>query len=569
MKKTKHAEERKSRGNWITKSIVVLIVLGIAFAILKIAPNYKNEEITDRINVIINNNNITNYLKKDVYIDEAGTIYLSKQDIDNFFDKYIEYDEKYNQIITTYGNKVAAIVVGENEMEVNSSTVRISAPVIQMDDTYYLPMSEMEDVYDMEIEYRADTQIVTIDSMDRKQIKADVAKNMSVKSRTKVLSRTVDKVEQGEKIIVIDVLENGWAKIRTERGKIGYVKEKNIANQIVVREDMDEEKKLEKVSLVWDYYSEYATAPDRTGEHIEGINVVSPTFFALERLGEGEIIDKAGEEGIAYVSWAKENGYKVWGLFANEGMIETTSQIMRDYKLREKTINKIVELAVQYNLDGINIDFENMYKEDVDLFTRFIIELYPRVKQCGMTLSVDVTAPDGGDTWSLCFDRYNIAENSDYIIFMAYDQYGQSSTKPGPTAGYDWTEVSLKKFVRDIESNKIILGIPFYTRLWREYTEQNPASSVVSMKNIDNALNQYFSGIEKIWDEGRKQYYVERVMEDFTYKMWIEDEETVQGKLDMAQEYKLGGVAFWVKDMEKEDVWINVKEYLEKDIEQE
>ena len=250
MKKTKHAEERKSRGNWITKSIVVLIALGIAFAILKIAPNYKNEEITDRINVIINNNNITNYLKKDVYIDEAGTVYLSKQDIDNFFDKYIEYDEKYNQIITTYGNKVAAIVVGENEMEVNSSTVRISAPVIKRDDTYYIPMSEMEDVYDMEIEYRADTQIITIDSMDRKQVKADVAKDMSVKSRTKVLSRTVDKVEQGEKIIVIEVLENGWARIRTERGKIGYVKEKNIANQIVVREDMDEEEKLEKVSLV-------------------------------------------------------------------------------------------------------------------------------------------------------------------------------------------------------------------------------------------------------------------------------------------------------------------------------
>ena len=89
------------------------------------------------------------------------------------------------------------------------------------------------------------------------------------------------------------------------------------------------------------------------------------------------------------------------------------------------------------------------------------------------------------------------------------------------------------------------------------------------MKNIDNAINQYFPGIEKTWDEGRKQYYLERAMGDFTYKMWIEDEETVQGKLDMAQEYKLGGVAFWVKDMEKENIWTNAKEYLEKPIEQE
>ena len=443
MKEARNKTERKSRGNWLTKSIVVVIAIVIAYAILKIAPNYKDEEIKDRINVIINNNNITGSLKKDAYIDENGNIYLSKQDVDNFFDHDIIYDEKYNQIITTNGKSVAALVVGKNEMEVNSSKIRTSAPVLEMNDTYYIPMSEMEDVYEIEIDYKESTNIITIDSTDRKQVKADASKNVSVKSRTKVLSRTVDKVKKGEKIILINTLENGWAKIRTERGKIGYIQQKNIANAIVVREDMDEPEKLEKVSMIWDYYSEYAVAPNRTGQKIDGVNVVSPTFFALKRLGEGEIIDKVGSEGLEYIEWAKTNDYKIWGLISNEGMIETTSQIMRDNRLREKTINKIVELAIKYNLDGINLDFENMYKEDINLFTRFVIELYPRLKQCGKTLSVNVTAPDGGDTWSLCYDRHNIAKNTDYIVFMAYDQYGDGSTKAGSTAAYDWAEVSL------------------------------------------------------------------------------------------------------------------------------
>ena len=570
MNENEQKPERKSRGNWITKGIVALIALGLVYMILKIAPNYKDEEIKDRINVIINNNNITNYLKKDAFVDNNGNIYMSKQDVDNFFDNYITYDEKYNQIITTYEDNIAALVVGNNEMELNSSKVKISAPVIEKDETYYIPMSEMQKVYNMEIEFVKETGIITIDSIDRKQVKADSSKNLSLKSRTKVLSRTLDRIKKGEKIIVIENLESGWAKVRSERGKIGYLKQKDIINETVVRENV-EKASLEKVSIVWDYYSEYYKAPDRSGQKIEGINVVSPSFFVLKRLGEGEIIDKAGEEGIAYVNWAKSNGYKVWGMFANDAMIETTSQIMRDYKLREKTINGIVDLAVKYNLDGINLDFENMYQEDKNLFTRFVVELYPRLKKVGKTLSVDVTAPDGGETWSLCFDRINIAQNTDYIVFMAYDQYGESSVKAGPTAAYDWVEVSLKKFVvRDeIDNNKVILAIPFYTRIWREYPDASVKSSTVDMKNVNNALNQYFSGVQKIWDEDRKLYYVEKQASGFIYKMWIEDERSIQEKLNMAEQYKLGGVAFWEKDMEDENIWKNINEYFKKPIEKE
>ena len=73
-----------------------------------------------------------------------------------------------------------------------------------------------------------------------------------------------------------------------------------------------------------------------------------------------------------------------------------------------------------------------------------------------MVTSVDVTAPDGGETWSLCFDRNVIGDVADYIVFMAYDQYGASSNKSGTTAGYNWVELSLKKFLNteEIESNK-------------------------------------------------------------------------------------------------------------------
>lgn len=384
----------KSNTKFIRNIIISLIALAIVTFILTVAPNYTRNEITDKINLIINNNNVTSVLKKDVFINEKGVIYLSKQDLANFFDAYIYYDEKYDQIITTSDTKVATLKIDEKSMTVNSVKQNIYSSAIKKDETYYLPFSEMNEVYNIEIEHIEKTNKVIVTSLNRKLEKADAAKNLSIKWKEDNFSRTVDKVKKGEKVVLISEDEE-WAKVRTENGNIGYVKNKNLANKIVVRDEFKINTKLDsKVSIVWDYYSEYVSAPNRTNEKIQGINVVSPSFFILERLGKGEIVDNAKRGGQEYIKWAKQNGYKVWAMFSNDSMIQTTHEILTDYKLREKTINNIIDLATKYKVDGINLDFENMYEADKDYYTRFVAELYPRLREYGMNLSVDVTAPD-------------------------------------------------------------------------------------------------------------------------------------------------------------------------------
>lgn len=548
---------KRSENHWIRKIIIGLISLGITVLVFKIAPDYKRNDITDRTNLIINNNNITENLKEDIFISEDGIIYLSEKDIENFFDNYIYYDEMYDQIITTSDTKVAVLPIGKHEITINGTTQRILGSATKIENTFYLPFSEMNNVYNIEVEYIEDTDRIIVTSLDRKLEKADIAKNVNVKWKNKTLSRTVDKIKKGEKIVVISTDENGWAKIRTNNGFIGYVKENNIANRTIVREKLENSTRLDgKVSLVWDYYSEYVSAPDRSGETIEGVNVVSPSFFILERLGKGKINDNANSGGEQYVNWAKENGYKVWAMFSNDSMIETTHEILNDYKLREKTIENLLTLAIKYKVDGINLDFENMYEDDKDLYTRFVVELYPRLKEYGMSLSVDVTAPDGSSTWSLCYDRYNISRNCDYIIFMAYDQYGTSSTTAGTTAGYDWVKLNLEKFLRDIESDKIILGIPLYTRTWLQ-DGQEDTPYVVDMNDIEEVLP---NDAEIVWKEDVKQHYTEYQKNGNTYKMWIEDEASISEKLNLATENDLAGVAFWEKDRETEEIWQLVKE---------
>lgn len=559
--------EAKVKSKIISKLIIVAIFFGLVFWVLRITPNYVNTDIADKTNLVINNNNVTSSLKKDVVI-ENGIIYISQDDIENFFDPYVYYDEKYNQIVTTSNKQIASIVIGENSMTRNGSRVNISGTVIERNDTLYLPFSSLKDVYNVEINYIESTDTITVDSKDRKYVLADSKSDNSVKAYPTSFSRKVDTINANETVTVVQNENNenqvvdGWVEIRTDTGKLGYIKEDELVNSLTVREAMESEKQIDgTVSMAWDYYYELSSAPDRTGTSIKGINVVSPTFFTLVNEGRGQVSDNVGDSGRAYIEWAHSNGYKIWPSISNGSYIETTSEIMNDYNLRQELIQNIVSLVMTYDLDGINIDFEYMHDEDKDLFSRFIIELKPRLSEIGAVLSVDVTAPDGSDEWSLCYDRHVIGDIADYIVFMAYDQYGESSQEAGTTAGYNWVKANIEKFLgqEGVEANKIILGMPFYTRVWQERNGELVDNPAVDMKNIDAIVPE---DAKRTWDDNLKQYYVEYERDGVTNRIWIEDEQSIEAKLSLIQEYGLAGAAYWEKDREPDSIWNLISEKL-------
>ena len=145
------------------------------------------------------------------------------------------------------------------------------------------------------------------------------------------------------------------------------------------------------------------------------------------------------------------------------GDLDAMSEILSTFENRAYLIDNIIDELIDAGVDGVNIDFENMYQSDKDNYSRFLIELAPRLREAGLTLSVDVTAPDGSETWSLCFDRNIIGKVADYIIFMGYDQNGVSSTEAGTVAGADWVELNIKKFLgqEGVSADKLILAMPF------------------------------------------------------------------------------------------------------------
>ena len=439
---------------------------------------------------------------------------------------------------------------------------------IKENETVYLPISEMKDVYDIQIDNIADSKIIVIDSLEKEQVQAKTKSDVSVKAKKEGFSKTVDKIEKDNQVIVIknnnnEISEKGWTKIRTQSGMLGYVKTSKLDEITTTREAKEQTKQITgKVDMFWDYYSQYVKAPDRTGQVIDGINVVSPSFFYLDK-NDGTLKDNVGDAGIAYINWAHSNGYKVWPMISNaDAGIKVTSTILNSYSKRQQLIQSIVEKCAKYDIDGINIDFENMYEADKDKYSRFIIELVPRMLEMKIVTSVDVTAPDGDPNWSLCFDRNVLGHVADYLVFMAYDQYGASSSKPGTTAGLNWVETSLKKIIDydEVDTNKIILGMPLYTRQWT-ITQDGTIKdrSVISMMNIKIPNN-----VEKQWDDTLKQYYIEYASGKNTIKMWIEDGTSIKEKVSLVTKYNLGGASCWKKDMETSNIWTIIKDELKK-----
>ena len=549
-------EKKKSKIGIIIAIIIIALVLivGAIGGYYVINRNYIVSKI-NQTNLIINNSNATSSLKNNVYIKD-GVVYVSKPDIYNFFDNTIIYDEKYNQVVTTSSTKIASLPIDSKQIQVNSSNTTIKAGAIILDEVAYVPISELDEVYNIKTTYVESEDLVYIDSLDREQQTATLKKDSSIKYKPTIISATLAKAKQGDTLTIANrsdyPVPNGWTRVRTENGTLGYIQTGKLNEFKTIREKAEEKAKIEgPISLAWDYYSEYVSAPTRTGK-ITGVNVVSPSFFYMTKYSTTNVYENVGNEGIAYVNWAHENGYQVWPMFTNSNMSET-SKMLSDYKSRQTVINQIINYIKQYNLDGINIDFEGMYEADKDNFSRFLIEIRPRLNEIGAVLSVDVTAPDGAPEWSLCYDRYTIGKVADYVMFMAYDQYGVSATKAGTTAGHNWVEANVKKFLgqEEVKAEKIILGIPFYTRVWKEING-NVTSSVVNIGNVNNVIP---SNATKTWDEDLQQYYVEYKKGGATYKIWVEDEKSIEAKLDLVSKYNLGGAAYWEYDRATNSIW--------------
>ena len=389
-----------------------------------------------------------------------------------------------------------------------------------------------------------------------------VSKDTEVRYQGGIKSPILSDVKKGDTLILLEEMEN-WSRVMTTDGIDGYVEKKNLEKPQTTelsytgeyKEDYSSLTREHKINLAWHQVTSEAAnaALGETIQNMAGVNVISPTWFSVTA-NEGTISSLASAD---YVNEAHSRGMEVWGLIDNFNPDVSTLETLSSRSSREHIIQKLLEEAQRVALDGINVDFEALTEEEAPHFIQFVRELSVVCRANNLVLSVDNPVPQ----FTGFYNRKEQGIVADYVIIMGYDEHTTGSEEAGSVASLPFVKEGIEKTLQEVPKEKVINGIPFYTRLWTESNNGTLSSEVMTM----DAASQYIqeNGIEVYWEKETAQNYGELLTDNGTQKIWLEDEQSIEEKMKLISQYELAGVASWKLGFERADVWSVISQYLQ------
>ena len=544
-------------------ALFFIAVVGVSYLVIKdkmtvgelVDPIEYFDEFKDNDNNLVYQDERINLIEP--IIEKDGEVYVSYFFVNEYVSDTVFYDNK-EEILTLTNVREVVRLYKDNENNITFAGVSGSYPIYEDENGLYIPARMLEDFFNVVVEKGSDERLYIAKDKRIETITSTVKNKTSVRTHPRQKSIVLEELTKGESITIYSE-EGEFSRIRSENGIIGYIPTKNLKEKNVVSpelpvrvEDWELNPLKEQVKLGWDQITTKSAGNWNSYkyDHTDSINVISPTWFEFGDIN-GELIDRGTKE---YVKLAHERGLEVWPIMSHN-FVETglTSEILTSTKKREYVIQQLIDKSREYGFDGINIDIENVQADDSGEWVQFMRELYPKLKAEGLVVSVDVYMPSA---WSKYYERGKISEVVDYFMVMAYDQHWSGSETPGSVAELNWTEDGVVKTLEEVPSEKLVMGMPFYTRLWKESSEGLTAVSY-GMSSAQNLVEEW--GMTTTMDEKSGQKYATLQKDEEVYHMWIEDKESIAKRVQIMEKYNLAGYAVWKLGLESDDVWSVLK----------
>ena len=410
---------------------------------------------------------------------------------------------------------------------------------------------------------------------------ATVKKNTQVRYQGGVKSPVLAELKKKDEVTVVESEQN-WKKVRTADGVIGYVKNKALKNEekknITRKFEEQDYSNISKdytINMAWHNVTNQ-DANNAVAQRIaqtKGLTTLAPTWIHVADTN-GNISSIASAD---YVSYAHKQNVEVWmtvrdfdgGISSEKESYELLSYTSR----RETLITQLIAEALRVGVDGINVDFEKISDKCGEHYIEFIRELSVKCRQNGLVLSVDNYVPS---EYTAFYNRAEQAVFADYVVIMAYDEHYAGSKEEGSVASIGFVTKGVEDTLAEVPAQQVILGMPFYTRVWEcvpkgddvseaeraaeDYVPYTISSVAVSMREAENRVS--VNGAEKTWSEADGQYYAEYENNGNTYKIWMEDETSMELRLKLMREKDLAGASFWKLGLEKNSIWETVIKYI-------
>ena len=524
-------------------------------------------------------------------IGEGDGLALPLGFLQEHIDPGIFVEESGDSIIVTTDDKVIRFQSEQLTAFVNGEPMELRFPVTEQDGELYVPVAPLAELYGLHLEISEETGAVFVrlpgelvqkavvrDMLEGEQARKHDPEAARVPMRTgpDITEPVAVHLEPGEEVLLLGEEESApmWYRVMTKGGFAGYVEKDRIrlltAEVLPVPERRDRFIPWKpiggKINLTWEHVVSRTADPSGFG-HMPGLNVVSPTWYSLKK-------DKNGQFYInnltspSYIQWAHNRGYQVWALFSNDFDPDLTSEALASHETRMQLIRQLVSFVEMYNLQGINIDFENVYLKDKDKVTQFVREMTPFLHEAGAVVSIDVTIRGGSEMWSLFLDREELGKVVDYMIVMTYDEHWASSPKAGSVASLPWVEKGITDIMKydHVPASKLLVGVPFYTYVWTEETTKDGvkvSSRARSMEFVPNLIRE--KGLVPEFLEDTGQHYVEYQEGPNTkVRIWIEDAVSMKARAELVRKYDLAGIASWRRGFETPDIWETIRDVLER-----
>ena len=360
-----------------------------------------------------------------------------------------------------------------------------------------------------------------------------------------------------ERVIVTGETDNYYVINISDKGKAYVLKDcLSILDEGAASLDFYAPKKVKwkqggpKINLAWQYVADVTPeAPSKYG----GLDIISPTWFDLITDGDGAV-ENNGDKG--YMDQCRDSGYMVWATITNsmstKGSTKFTTKVFNTQALLNKSIAQYIFYACLYDVDGINIDYEDVDDNDAPGLVNFTRALRDYTERQGLVLSIDTLIPK---PWTIEYDRKNLARYVDYIAVMTYDEHWSTSPQAGSVSSLPWSEQAIKDTISEgVPADKILLGVPLYTRVWCIGANGRIVSSKsATMQFVQDLLAE--KNLTPTYLSYEQQNYVEYPDGDTTAKIWIEDNVSIQNRINLVKKYNLAGTACWQFAQGTEDIW--------------
>lgn len=579
---------RKRRNETRTLSkipLLIILVIGLIFVVLacikgptlleRYTPSKERMEltnyykITDNSQVAITFNNIV--------LDTYGTsidghIYLDYNFVHDNLNSRFYWDSNEHLLLYTTASDVITVKPDSASYTIGISTNNHERNIVKINgDSAWIDIEFLKTYSDFTYTIYENPSRVVINNIWEEITTATVKKDTELRDKGGVKRPILKDIPKNDVVTILET-DKTWTKVCTTDGISGYILSKYVKNteQITpvsefVPEEFTHIKVDKPINMIWHqlYGSSSGAQAVELFQSTKTVNVVSPTWFRITN-NNGAISSIASHD---YVNYCKEQGVRVWGLVTNVDSpnLDIVS-LLTHTSSRQNLINQLVAKALEYHLDGINVDFEDISPNVGDGYIQFIRELSIRCAKNDLILSVDVPIPAAYN------DLYHYTELglfADYVVVMAYDEhYGQKSGE-GSVASLNWTEDAIKNLLaEDVPANQIVFGIPFYTKLWNltptSSTENENSSYIIGFQNLDMDSAQKWMNTNitnRIWLDDCGQYYGECTKDGKIYKIWLEDASSLEKRLQLMKKYDLAGAAFWKFGLENSSAWDVILKY--------